>query len=159
MTAGALSAVRDVAAICREIWEPVWPLWKLTGGHPEPLRDPPSHDCCVPTSFALEGVLAATAPQLRWRAVGGRPTRRTPAGGYTDGAGVAHPHLWVEGRARGILIGVDITGDQFGGPPVLAREGQSPLHVANSTADFLDRLRDNERRTFPDWMDLVARFG
>lgn len=151
--------VRRICLICRDVWENVWFEWKLRSGYPVVEGELPSVGCCIPTSFALEGVLSAVVPNWRWRTVGSRPTQRTPAGGYTDADGVSHPHLWVEGRSREGVIVADITCDQFGGPAISVIEGPSPHHVANSTHKLISVYRAHETRTFTSWMNLVARFG
>lgn len=43
-------------------------------------------------------------------------------GGYVDAAGVHHGHYWVEATNETTRWVVDITGDQFGEPPVLVME-------------------------------------
>lgn len=154
-----LGEIENIARICRSIWLPVWPYWKLINGHSADGNELPSHGACIPTSFALAGVLSATVPELRWRVVGGRPTKRTPAGGYTGDDGTGWPHLWVEGRKRGNLVVVDITCDQFGGPDVHVCRGPSPRHKPNSTRQLLDKYEEYERQTAADWMELVAAFG
>jgi len=142
--------------MAREAWEPIWPIWRRLSGCPE--GSAPSHEACVITSLALEAALNSLVPERRWRVAGGRPTARTPWGGYRPTRGPSRPHLWVEGRARGRepLI-VDITADQFGGPPV-AVTTEAPAYRANATRSLLDRYRSRERDTVELLLDALDAY-
>lgn len=110
----------------------------------------------------MRRVLDLAVPELRWRVAGGRPTARTPRGGFFDATGTSHPHLWVEGRRRGAQILVDLTADQFGGPPVVVEEGDSPAYLANATGVLLARYEQHEDSTvcmFVQLFDLAMRRG
>lgn len=145
-----------VATMAREAWEPIWPVWRLTGGCPEGAA--PSHEACVVTSFAIEAVLTYLVPECRWRVAGGRPTTRTPHGGYRDPSGVAQPHLWVVGRRRGESPWiVDLTADQFGGPPVVATQEGGHYH-ANATRSVLERYRLHERETVEIFLEALDAY-
>lgn len=141
-----LDIVSYAAETARSSWEGPWMLWKAIAGYPD-LDAPPATDACIPTAFALRDVLWKMIPEYSWKAVGGRPTKRTPAGGFRDRTGVSHPHLWVEGRRTGDLVIVDITADQFGAPPIIVHEGLSPIHTANNTPRLLKRFAEHEAPT------------
>lgn len=137
--------VYGAASLAREAWEPIWPVWRRLVGCPE--GPAPSFEACVPSAFALEVALRQIVPELRWKAVGGRPTSRTPTAGCRAPAGTWHPHLWVEGRRRGApRVAVDVTADQFGCPPVVVAHNAIGYR-ANATGSILARYRQSEHAT------------
>lgn len=146
-----VAIVRAIAETARVAWEPIWPVWKRVNRYPGP-SETASADCCIPSSFALRDALRRTVPELRWQVVGGRPTKRTPAGGFLDANGVPHPHLWVEGRRRRGCIVADITADQFGGDAVLISENGSACHTPNATTGLLDYYEKHEAVTIEIFM-------
>ncbi len=153
MNQDLLDIVTVVALTARKAWEPVWPIWKSLSGHPSP-DGLPSVDACIPTSFALGDILNRVVSEYSWRAVGGRPTKRTPAGGFSASEGSAHGHFWVEGKRCGDLVVVDITADQFDGEPVIVHEGPSPRHSANATRNLIRAYRENEQETVSLFIEI-----
>ena len=145
-----LDIIEATAALARTAWEPVWPIWKRLNRYPGP-EAPGSRDSCIPTSFALRIALARTVPEVRWRVVGGRPTKRNPASGVVDAKGTIRPHLWVEGRHGRTRIVVDITADQFGLKPVVVATGVTASHTASATARLLRFYEAHES-------DTITRF-
>lgn len=150
----------ELSFMARKMLEPIWPKWKRAGGHHDPDRLA-SEDACVVSSLALRSILAHALPEYRWQAVGGRPTLRTPHGGYHGPDGQGGCHMWVEGLARrgrglepGGRIVADITADQFGGPEVLVLEGASPHHRANYSRPILAFLRAAEPEHVALWVAL-----
>ena len=136
-----LDIAREVAAMARAALPPMWIEWKrLNGFHPV---EPASYGVCVPTSFALRNALRRAVPEVRWDVVGGRPTKRTPRGGFLSRDGKANPHVWVVGRGSEGVAVIDITADQFGCEPVVAMlSGRS--YKANATRRLLQRYEAHE---------------
>lgn len=142
-----LDIAAAVARTARQTLTPMWIEWKRVNRYPGPL-EPASHDVCVPTAFALREALTRTIPEIRWKAVGGRPTTRTPQGGFRSNDGKYHPHLWVEGRCQEGIAVVDITADQFGAEPVVADAGRlAARYTANASQALLRRYEAHETGT------------
>ncbi len=138
--------VTAVARTARMAWEPMWLEWKRVNRYPGPI-EPASRDVCVPTSFALRDALRRTVPEIWWKVAGGRPTKRTPRGGFMDSQGTPHPHLWVVGRCVEGPVVVDISADQFGAEPVLVEVGPLTRHTANATTRPLRYYEAHEATT------------
>ena len=158
--AATLSHISHVACLARSGFEQAWPVWRALFGAPS--GDAPSFQACVPSSIALCNILQRQAPEYSWQIRGGRPTSRTPQGGYLDDSGQANPHLWVEGKRRGQRpVIIDVTADQFsGGPPVVVQFGPSHRHRANATQCLLDSYRDSQHASvelFEYAVDELAR--
>lgn len=140
-----LDIITYTGHVARAAWEPIWPLWKLESGHPGPFF-PLSADTCIPTSLALRAVLDVMVPEYRWTVTGGRPTKRTPLGGYLNPVtGRSEAHLWVVGLRGDSELVVDITADQFGGEPVIVGVGER--YRPNLTRGLLAQYALNERST------------
>lgn len=149
-----INQVTDLATAARECWEELWPSWKRISGHPHP-KGLPSEDACIPSSFALCRVLQVHTEAWDWKVVGGRPTKRTPRGGFLA-RGKGGPHLWVQGRRGREVITADITSDQFGGLPVLVCAGIPPTHTANHTSKLLQRFKANESFHVSLWVAALS---
>ena len=152
----AIAGATYIAQTARECWEPIWPAWKRSCHHPDPDRLPASLDTCITTSFALHEMLSRCLGDWHWHVMGGRPTPRTPKGGYWLPDGRGGPHLWVEGRRHLKRITVDITADQFGGPEIIAVPCVPATHVANATRALLRRYRENEQIHIGLWTTALV---
>lgn len=139
----------------RKALEPVWPAWKAIGGYDCESDGVPSRDCCVATSFALRDALRRTTPEVHWKVTGGRPTRRTPKGGYLDKHGVPHAHLWVEGRIGSDRIIADITADQFGGAPIICEVGHAKGYTANATKGLLRYYEAHQSDSIKFFLEVI----
>jgi hypothetical protein len=152
-----LSTIGATAEIARAAWEPFWPQWKRRSGHPNADDPCASKHACIPSAFALSDILNRLFPEFRWRVVGGRPTKQTPLGGYLDAEGVPHGHFWVVGRRGKNQVWADVTGDQFGGPPVLIMLDGATRFQANATRLTINDFRSCVRDTVATMVELFDR--
>jgi hypothetical protein len=147
-----------IAETARETFEPLWVGWKRACGHPDPERPPASLDACIPSSIALCEIMNRVLYHDGWRfrVTGGRPTKKTPQGGFwMNGRGGTH--AWVAGwdvRHRRRMV-IDITADQYGGSAVYC-EPTSAYHVANYSHSTIKMFYQRERLNAELWtMALV----
>lgn len=145
--------VERVALRARAFLEPVWRSWYQSDG--KPMSDCPSRGTCGRSSLFLQRALVHAGIPAVWRS-------GSPHGGRQIGCfdGVNwHGHAWVE--TDGWIV--DITADQFGGPPVLvvqhpdARYRADTIDAASSEAIARRHRRIDE--IWPQWLDRMASDG
>jgi len=125
-----------VAYEARPFLENRWDALRRLYGWPQLPGQAASDGMCLFSACFLKFVLRQEFPDAGWRCVGGssdKPEAIDPSigmpGGCRDAEGRWHGHHWVE-DALGELA-VDVTLDQFGGPPVWAADPRRQVDGAH----------------------------
>ena len=141
------AAARSVAAVCRSLWEPLWPEWRRRTGYPYRVAAP-SEAACIPSAFALHDLLTERVPAPLWVVRGGM---------FISDEGERLPHVWVETTWRRRRLIVDVTADQFGLPPILAGGTYAERYADRGVGMFSIMARRAQEEPHPTVWAAIAR--
>jgi hypothetical protein len=145
-----------IATNVRAFLEPVWPKWHQARGMAVP--DIPSSNTCGRSSLFLTHVLHDLRLPSEWANGIPRDEEGANLGPYGFFSGSRwESHSWAE--CEGYVI--DVTADQFGGPPVIVTPTNDPRygeHTQDAASEEAKRRRQHDvEAIWPMWLEAPER--